>query len=97
MPSAIGTWVVAVDRMIGLVLGIVVGFYLRQRASVFRYHLLNPVMVPLCVIQLSSCSANSCRGRLDFGGQRTELLTRVIQLSFCICDSQLIHFLVNLE
>lgn len=30
MPSATGTWVVAVDRMIGLVLGVVIGFYLGQ-------------------------------------------------------------------
>jgi len=30
MPSAIGTWTVAVDRIIGLVLGIVAGFYLGQ-------------------------------------------------------------------
>lgn len=30
LPSAMGTWVVAVDRIIGLTLGIVVGFYLGQ-------------------------------------------------------------------
>jgi hypothetical protein len=33
LPSAIGTWTVAVDRMIGLVLGVVAGFYLGQLAG----------------------------------------------------------------
>lgn len=33
LPSAIGTWTVAVDRIIGLILGIVVGFYLGQLAG----------------------------------------------------------------
>jgi hypothetical protein len=33
MPSARGTWTVAVDRMIGLILGVVAGFYLGQIAG----------------------------------------------------------------
>jgi hypothetical protein len=33
LPSALGTWTVAVDRMIGLILGIVAGFYLGQVAG----------------------------------------------------------------
>jgi hypothetical protein len=33
MPSVLGTWTVAVDRMIGLLLGVVAGFYLGQIAG----------------------------------------------------------------
>jgi hypothetical protein len=33
LPSALGTWTVAVDRMIGLLLGVVAGFYLGQVAG----------------------------------------------------------------
>ncbi len=33
MPSVLGTWTVAVDRMIGLLLGVVAGFYLGQLAG----------------------------------------------------------------
>jgi hypothetical protein len=33
LPSALGTWTVAVDRMIGLILGVVAGFYLGQFAG----------------------------------------------------------------
>jgi hypothetical protein len=33
LPSALGTWTVAVDRMIGLILGVVAGFYLGQVAG----------------------------------------------------------------
>jgi hypothetical protein len=33
LPSAMGTWTVAVDRMIGLLLGVVAGFYLGQLAG----------------------------------------------------------------
>jgi hypothetical protein len=33
LPSALGTWTVAVDRMIGLLLGVVAGFYLGQFAG----------------------------------------------------------------
>jgi hypothetical protein len=33
LPSALGTWTVAVDRMIGLLLGVVAGFYLGQLAG----------------------------------------------------------------
>jgi hypothetical protein len=33
LPSAMGTWTVAVDRMIGLILGVVAGFYLGQFAG----------------------------------------------------------------
>jgi hypothetical protein len=33
MPSVAGTWTVAVDRMIGLILGVVAGFYLGQVAG----------------------------------------------------------------
>jgi hypothetical protein len=33
LPSAIGTWTVAVDRMIGLILGVLAGFYLGQVAG----------------------------------------------------------------
>jgi hypothetical protein len=33
MPNVLGTWVVAVDRMIGLILGVVAGFYLGQFAG----------------------------------------------------------------
>jgi len=33
MPSALGTWTVAVDRIIGVIAGVVVGFYLGQLAG----------------------------------------------------------------
>jgi hypothetical protein len=33
LPSVLGTWTVAVDRMIGLLLGVVAGFYLGQVAG----------------------------------------------------------------
>jgi hypothetical protein len=33
LPSVMGTWTVAVDRMIGLFLGVVAGFYLGQVAG----------------------------------------------------------------
>jgi hypothetical protein len=59
LPSVLGTWTVAVDRMLGLIAGIVVGFYLGQLAGGQTMEIIVWICASFMVITLMNVNAGA--------------------------------------
>lgn len=59
MPSALGTWTVAIDRIIGVIAGVVVGFYLGQLAGGQALEILLWIGASFMVVMLMNVNAGA--------------------------------------